>query len=138
MSHLDEVQLAAANFANHASFNQGARYEDFNSSTDRVAEYGLGGLVAAGVGVAVAKKLGILAILLKFLKPILIGLVVLFGAFWGRIKRVLGMAPAQEEWYEEEYAGEDIGEELAEAPLEAEAADPLADPNGDEGSEGRA
>lgn len=34
---------------------------------------------------AVAKKLGILAILLKFIKPILIGAVVLFGTFKNKI-----------------------------------------------------
>ena len=40
-------------------FNEGKRYQDFNSSTDKVAAYGLAALVA---GVA-AKKLGLLATL---------------------------------------------------------------------------
>jgi len=43
-------------------FNDGKRYEDFNESTDKVAEYGLAALVA---GVA-AKKLGLIAIVLAF------------------------------------------------------------------------
>lgn len=85
MPNLPEVKLAAADFARHASFDSGARYADYDSSSDRTAEFGVGGLVAAGVGVAVAKKLGILALLLKFIKPILIGLVVAFGAFRGKI-----------------------------------------------------
>ena len=52
-------------------FNEGKRYADFNSSTDRVAEFGLAALVA---GVA-AKKLGLLAVaglfLAKFAKIII-------------------------------------------------------------------
>lgn len=42
---------------------EGKRYGDFNSSTDKVAEYGLAALVA---GVA-AKKLGLLAVIAAFL-----------------------------------------------------------------------
>ena len=60
-------------------FKSGKRYTDFNSSTDKVAAYGLAALVA---GVA-AKKLGLLALLgagiLKFAKVIVIA-VVAFGA----------------------------------------------------------
>lgn len=43
-------------------FDKGKRYEDFNESTDHVAEYGLAALV---VGVA-AKKLGLLAVIIAF------------------------------------------------------------------------
>ena len=62
-------------------FDDGKRYADFNSSTDKVAEYGLAALVA---GVA-AKKLGLLAVIaaffLKFAKIAIIGGgVVLAGA----------------------------------------------------------
>jgi uncharacterized membrane-anchored protein len=58
-------------------FNDGKRYSDFNSSTDKVAEYGLAALVG---GVAV-KKLGLLAIIGAFLaKSIkLVGLLLLGG-----------------------------------------------------------
>ncbi|HNI49450.1 MAG TPA: DUF2167 domain-containing protein [Zoogloea sp.] len=45
------------------SFDEGKRYADFNSSTDKVAEYGL----AALVGGIAAKKLGLLATLGVFL-----------------------------------------------------------------------
>ena len=37
-------------------FDEGARYADFNASTDKTAEYGLAGLVAAGAGLAVAEE----------------------------------------------------------------------------------
>jgi hypothetical protein len=54
-------------------FNSGKRYADFNSSTDKVAEYGL----AALVGGIAAKKLGLFAIIAafvaKFFKVFIIG-----------------------------------------------------------------
>jgi len=67
-------------------FNDGKRYADFNSSTDKVAEYGLAALVL-GVG---AKKLGLLAVigafLLKFAKIILLAVV----GFGGAIMKLFG------------------------------------------------
>lgn len=60
-------------------FDKGKRYEDFDSATDHVAEYGLAALVV-GVG---AKKLGLLAVIFafvaKFAKIILLA-VAGFGA----------------------------------------------------------
>jgi uncharacterized membrane-anchored protein len=55
-------------------FAAGARYEDFQPEKDKVAEYGLAGLVAAGAGVGAAKlvKVGLLA---KFWKLILVAIV---------------------------------------------------------------
>jgi len=63
----DLKDLQAQKPAAHAlldalQFNDGKRYADFNSSTDKVAEYGLAALV---VGVA-AKKLGLFAMLALF------------------------------------------------------------------------
>ncbi|HLB14767.1 MAG TPA: DUF2167 domain-containing protein [Burkholderiales bacterium] len=70
-------------------FNTGRRYADFDSSTDRVAEYGL----AALVGGFAAKKLGLLAtlgvLLAKFWKVVAIagvGLVAGLGKVLGRKK----------------------------------------------------
>lgn len=103
MPDIDGVRLAANDLAAHASFQPGARYEDFDASTDKEAEYGIAGLIAAGAGVAAAKKLGILALLLKFLKPILIGIAVFFGAFWRKVKGMFGgkeSAPVDWESYQ--------------------------------------
>jgi uncharacterized membrane-anchored protein len=84
------------------SFRAGARYEDFNEKTDKVAEYGLIGLVMGGAGLGAAKlvKVGLLA---KFGKVILAALiagkkfvVLLFlgvGAFFKRI--FSGKSPAK-------------------------------------------
>lgn len=69
------------------SFDAGKRYADFDSKTDKVAEYGLAALV---VGVA-AKKLGLLAVVLgfgaKFAKVILLGLALVGGGLARFVKR---------------------------------------------------
>ncbi|MDK2123566.1 DUF2167 domain-containing protein [Parachitinimonas caeni] len=58
-SSVETDKAAAKELLSALQFNNGKRYEDFNSSTDHVAEYGLAALVA---GVA-AKKLGFLAMI---------------------------------------------------------------------------
>lgn len=57
------------------AFHSGARYEDFDPASDKSAEYGLAGLIAAGAGVGAAKvvKLGLLAKLWKVILLVLIG-----------------------------------------------------------------
>jgi uncharacterized membrane-anchored protein len=66
----EEMKLVTA----VSDFTSGNRYTDFNSTTDKVAEYGLAALVAGGV----ASKLGLfgklLALLLAFKKLIFIGI----------------------------------------------------------------
>lgn len=57
-------------------FTPGNRYEDFDPSFDRIAAYGIGGLIAGNL----LAKAGILKLLLK---PVLILLAVL-GAFFGK------------------------------------------------------
>jgi uncharacterized membrane-anchored protein len=67
-----------------AEFNEGYRYAEFNSKTDKLAEYGLGALIAGGV----AAKLGLFAklgaLLLAFKKVILVGLVAI-GSFFAKL-----------------------------------------------------
>lgn len=67
MSHLPEVRGAADAVGRTAEFVPGQRYADYKDG-DKRAGYGLAGLVAAGVGLGVAKKAGLLAVLLIFLK----------------------------------------------------------------------
>jgi uncharacterized membrane-anchored protein len=72
-----EDKVAAHELLGALWYNPGKRYEDFNASTDHIAEYGIAALVA---GVA-AKKLGLFAIIgvfiLKFAKLFAIGAVAL-------------------------------------------------------------
>jgi uncharacterized membrane-anchored protein len=72
--HLAEYKPAGALLLSKTGFDAGKRYADFNSSTDKVAEYGLTGLVlgGAGLGLAKAAKIGLLA---KFGK-VIIGLLI--------------------------------------------------------------
>lgn len=71
---LAKHKSAASAILAATTFTQGMRYEDFDSTTDAVAEYGLTGLVLGGVGLGVAKlvKVGLLA---KFGKVLIAGLI---------------------------------------------------------------
>ena len=75
LKSIERDKPVATNLLAALNFNEGKRYNDFNASTDKVAEYGLAALVA---GVA-AKKLGLLAMIgvfiLKFWKIALLALV---------------------------------------------------------------
>ncbi|BAV34945.1 membrane protein [Sulfuricaulis limicola] len=62
LNSIEADKPAARTLLSGMNFTGGKSYADFNSSTDRVAEYGLAALVA---GVA-AKKLGLLAVIAAF------------------------------------------------------------------------
>ncbi|CAM4394711.1 DUF2167 domain-containing protein [Paenibacillus tarimensis] len=64
------------------SVNEGHRYSDYNPETDKKADYGLAGLILGGAGLAVAKKAGLLAVILVFVKKFwFIGIAVIAGLF---------------------------------------------------------
>ncbi|MEY9974766.1 putative membrane-anchored protein [Lysinibacillus sp. RC46] len=79
------------------NLKQGQRYEDFDKKTDKVAEFGLTGLILGGVGLAVAKKASLFAVLIPLLKKFGIVLVLAVGAIWGFIRKKLGMKKEQSE-----------------------------------------
>lgn len=83
MAELPLVKENIAAVLKIPEFTEGNKYSDFNSSTDKVAEYGIGALVAGGI----LAKTGALAAIGKFLvvawKFILIGIV----GIWGAIKK---------------------------------------------------
>ena len=68
------------------NLKKGQRYEDFDSKTDKVAEFGLTGLILGGAGLAVAKKWAF-AIILPLLKKFWIVLVLAVGAIWAFIRK---------------------------------------------------
>jgi uncharacterized membrane-anchored protein len=78
LSDLAEVKAAASQISSTAAFESGSAYADYRKGGDKVAEYGVAGLIAAGVGAVAVKKLGLLAILLVVLKK---GIVVVVAAF---------------------------------------------------------
>lgn len=79
-----------------AKYVEGARYEDFDSSIDRVAEYGLTGLVLGGTGIGLAKaaQAGLFAKFSKVILGILVagkkGIVVVLFAVAAGAKRLFG------------------------------------------------
>src|SRR5262249_35146983 len=63
MSTVEKDKAVVRELLSNLTFNDGKRYEDFNASTDKVAEYGLLALIG---GLAV-KKLGLFALAAAFL-----------------------------------------------------------------------
>lgn len=62
-NNLEKTKQSANQLLNTISFNQGNRYEDYNSATDKTAEYGLTALI---VGATAAKKFGLIALIITF------------------------------------------------------------------------
>lgn len=79
MDLLSQVRTEMRPLLEVAEFNEGYRYAEFNAKTDRMAEYGLGALIAGGV----AAKLGLFgklfALLIAFKKIIIVGLIAVGG-----------------------------------------------------------
>jgi uncharacterized membrane-anchored protein len=87
MSKLVEVRAAATDLQQIAGFNDGARYTDYQAG-DATAGYGLAGLVAAGIGAAAAKKLGLLAIVILFAKKFAVMLIALLAGVGAWVRRL--------------------------------------------------
>jgi len=67
---------------------EGNRYSDYDASTDKLADYGLTGLVLGGLGLAVAKKVGFLALILIFLKKAWIVVVLVLGGIFKVVSNI--------------------------------------------------
>ncbi|WEK58035.1 MAG: DUF2167 domain-containing protein [Candidatus Brevundimonas phytovorans] len=119
MPELPEVKQAAEGLMATAAFDEGARYADYQAGTDQKAAYGLAGLVAGGAAVAVAKKAGLIGILLLILKKG--GVFLVAGAAgavgWVRSRLGLKKKPASRPLYEAELAPADA-EPAIDAPSE--------------------
>jgi uncharacterized membrane-anchored protein len=78
------------------NFKAGSRYEDFDKKKDKVAEFGLMGLILGGAGLGAAKlvKVGLLATFGKSIFAFFLALkkaiVLFFIAVWGGIKKLFG------------------------------------------------
>jgi uncharacterized membrane-anchored protein len=77
MSQLDKIKAEMPTVLAATDFTKGNTYADFDSSTDKTAEYGIAALVAGGV----AAKLGLFgklfAVLLAFKKVLVLGVIAL-------------------------------------------------------------
>ncbi|MBA9077314.1 DUF2167 domain-containing protein [Rufibacter quisquiliarum] len=93
MSMVKGIQADVPGILASVEFNEGNRYADFDPGVDKVAAYGIGGLIAGKV----LAKVGFFAVIAKFFKVILIGALkfwklialALVGLFSG-IKRFFG------------------------------------------------
>jgi uncharacterized membrane-anchored protein len=80
MEGLAAIRQAAQGVRDAAQFNGGDRYADFKPGLDKTAGYGIAGLVAAGLGVAAVKKVGLIGVILLFAKK---GIAIIIAAFAG-------------------------------------------------------
>ena len=72
MSEFTQIKGAMDGVIAQAQFAEGERYKDFNEATDHVAEYTVLGLVAAGTFAKMAAKGGLLLLIAKFGKFLII------------------------------------------------------------------
>jgi uncharacterized membrane-anchored protein len=81
MAELAQVKADMPDVVSMAEFDAGNRYTDYNSSTDKLAAYGIGALVAGGIAAKAGlfAKLGILLLALK--KFVVIGIAAIGGLF---------------------------------------------------------
>ncbi|WP_425147363.1 DUF2167 domain-containing protein [Deinococcus sp.] len=87
MAQLPAIRQGMQQVVQRVSFNPGARYEDFNGGTDKLAAYGIAGLIAGG---AVAQKVGLFALLPLLLKKgwiVIIALLALLRRLGGVFRR---------------------------------------------------
>jgi uncharacterized membrane-anchored protein len=127
MSKLSDARSAAAKLSRSVAFEPGSRYADYQPGTDKKAEYGIAGLVAAGAGAAAAKKLGLLAVILAFGKKFLVLILAGLAAIGMKFRRFFGgkseedfAEPAWEEEPQAESAGTHAAE-LAPDPPQSDA-----------------
>ncbi|WP_052761740.1 DUF2167 domain-containing protein [Aurantiacibacter luteus] len=88
MDQLPEIRAAAADLAERARFDPGARHVDYDEARDEAAGFGIAGLVGAGTGLVVAKNVGLLALLAKLAQPIGVALLVLAAALATPLRRL--------------------------------------------------
>ena len=84
MGEIGQVRAGMQQLLPAVEFDQGARYADYDSSSDKTAAYGLAALVGGGIA-AKAGLFGKIGMLLLGLKKLLIPLVLVIGAFFGKI-----------------------------------------------------
>lgn len=91
-AHLQEDKKALTELIlPNLSIKDGQRYEDFDSTKDKVSKLGLSALIMGGVGLAVAKKVGLIAVIILFIKKAWIVIAALVLGGWrllrGRLAR---------------------------------------------------
>ena len=78
LPQLEEIKASIPDVIKLVQFDKGKSYDDYQEG-DKLAAYGLAGIIAAGAGAKVAAKVGLMAIALAFLKKGGFLIVFLFG-----------------------------------------------------------
>jgi len=86
LEELEPVRAGMAALLGGAGFTEGNRYEDYDSSTDNLAAYGIGGLIAGKVALKVGLFKGLIALLVAGKKLVIVA-VVGIGAFISKLLR---------------------------------------------------
>ncbi|MBW4519556.1 MAG: DUF2167 domain-containing protein [Scytolyngbya sp. HA4215-MV1] len=73
------IEKATPHILSSVEFNPGNRYEDFNSSTDQIASYGIAALIAGGVAAKTGLLKGILLMLLAAKKFVIVAFLSIIG-----------------------------------------------------------
>jgi uncharacterized membrane-anchored protein len=123
------------------TIKDGQKYENFDATKDKVSKLGLSALIMGGVGLAVAKKVGLIAVILLFIKKAWVVIAALVFGGWrlfrGRMARKASYpveSPVREEqpvYADKEVAAaseSDIAEQLGKADEQ-----PSVKVNGDSG-----
>lgn len=82
MPELPKVQKDIGKVLDIVKFNEGYKYENYDSSVDKVAAWTIGGLIAGKV----LAKVGLWALIVKFGKFIILAIAAFFGFVWKRIR----------------------------------------------------
>lgn len=98
------------------TIKNGQRYEDFNPATDKKSEFGLAGLVLGGAGIAVAKKVGLLAVMLGLFKKFGIVIVAALAGVWRFLRGKKKKTDAETEQSQEPPADQTPGPERPATP----------------------
>jgi len=88
LDQLAEIKAAIPTVTNMVSFDKGAGYADFRDG-DKIAAYGMAGMIAAGAGAKVAAKFGLFAAALALLKKG--GFIFVFAGLAGAYRFVAGL-----------------------------------------------
>lgn len=73
IDQLDKIERDMQQVIAFTNFTDGNRYQDFDSSVDKVAAYGLGALIAGGVAAKTGLLAKLLVMLVAFKKAIILG-----------------------------------------------------------------
>ena len=92
MNQLDEIKAAIPEVIGLVDYDKDKKYEEFKDG-DRVAAYGLAGLIAAAAGTKLAAKVGFLALAAIFFKKGAVVVLVAVAAAGRWISRLFGRKP---------------------------------------------